>query len=284
MQTPECGWTRIVVEKPFGRDLATYQELQHALSNCFDESILYRIDHYLAKTMVEQIIPLRQKNLWKKRVSSVYIVWKETHSLKTRGGGYFDHYGIVRDVVQNHLLQLLTLIAMELNDVVDVSIHERKCKVLEQTRVVGPALFGQYQGYGNDVGNAKSATPTYALVRLQVNTPQWNGVPFIIEAGKALHESVCEIRLQLDSPGCVEVVVLRVQPNPAIIYYYDRYVNHSRFCSDGRGNDSYERVTLMVYDSWFSLAHCSLIVYPEQESRRCWSGASRVQARSFRFL
>jgi glucose-6-phosphate 1-dehydrogenase len=231
MQIPVRGWTRIVVEKPFGRDLATYQELQHALSNCFDDSKIYRIDHYLAKTMVEQIIPWRQNNLWKKRISSVYIVWKETNSLKSRGGGYFDHYGIVRDVVQNHLLQLLTLIAMELND--DVSIHKRKVRVLEQTRVVGPALFGQYQGYGNDVGNTKSATPTYALVQLQVNTPQWNGVPFIIEAGKALHESVCEIRLQLDSPDCVEVVVvLRIQPHPAIIYYYDRYANHSRFCSD----------------------------------------------------
>jgi len=228
MQSFEMGWTRIVIEKPFGRDLETYRDLSRSLQQYFHEFQVYRMDHYLGKSMVQGLLALRFQNTWleerlwnNRTIKSVYIVWKERDTLQGRGGGYFDAYGIVRDVVQNHLLQLLTLVAMERPDYTVDSIRNEKVRVLQNMSVIQPqdVLLGQYEGYGEDVKNNQSQTPTFALVACHVNTPRWKNVLFVMEAGKALDENVCEVRLQFHSscpamPG--NELVLRIQPNPAI--------------------------------------------------------------------
>ena len=227
LQTPTRGFTRIVMEKPFGRDLYSYRELRTSLGNVCPEPYLYRIDHYLGKTVVQGLWTLRFTNKWlesiwsNKTIRSVYIVWKEMDSLENRGGGYFDNYGIVRDVLQNHLLQLLTLVAMErpAGDTVD-AVRNAKICVLETMDVIQQenVLLGQYNGYGMHVNHVESTTPTYAMVACRVRTPRWNHVPFVMEAGKALNENVCEVRMQFHSSknAPVNELVLRLQPNPAV--------------------------------------------------------------------
>jgi glucose-6-phosphate 1-dehydrogenase len=228
MQTPDRGFTRIVIEKPFGRDLRSYKILSASLSQYFNEQQLYRIDHYLGKSVVPTIGILQYSNVWLtsiwnyKHISAVYIVWKERHSLEKRGGGYFDNFGIVRDVLQNHLLQLLTLVAMEqpVSDKVD-GIRNAKMKVLENMEILHSenVFLGQYEGYGKHVNSVASTTPTYGMVVCRVNTPRWQGVPFVMEAGKALDENGCEVRMKFHNSVenmPANALVLRLQPDPAI--------------------------------------------------------------------
>jgi len=224
-------WNRVILEKPFGRDLATYETLSKNLSRIFHESQMFRIDHYLGKEMVRSIPSFRFTNSWTKSIWShehiehVLIVMKEDFGTEGRGG-YFDHYGIVRDVMQNHLLQLLTLIAME--DVMEeegdkheniaigttkdetrkvmMGVRDAKVKVLDKIRPPSfpdDCVLGQYEGYSEDptVTNKNTVTPTYAAVRLYVDNDRWRGVPFILVAGKALDESKVEVRLVLRDGG-----------------------------------------------------------------------------------
>jgi len=238
------GWTRVIIEKPFGHDAASSQKLSDHLASLFKEEELYRIDHYLGKEMVQNLMTLRFGNrifspTWNREcISSVLISFKEPFGTMGRGG-YFDHSGIIRDVMQNHLMQILSLVAMEK----PASIHpddirNEKVKVL---RCISPLklediVLGQYIGDPEGEGDAKlgylddptvpegSVTATYALAVLKINNERWDGIPFILRCGKALNERKAEVRIQYrDVPGDIfsgklkrNELVIRVQPGEAV--------------------------------------------------------------------
>lgn len=233
--------TKIIIEKPFGRDLETSRELQKVIAPLFSEQEIYRIDHYLGKEMVKSILILRFANLfmtacWTNHyVSSVQITFKETFGTEGRGG-YFDSYGIIRDVIQNHLLQVLSLIAMERPvSFSPEDIRDEKVKVLKAISFVEEqdVVLGQYTqsedgskpAYTDDetIKNKDSKTPTFACVCVKIHNERWEGVPFILKAGKALDQQKVEVRLQLKdvAQGMFDNIarnelVLTVQPSEAI--------------------------------------------------------------------
>ncbi|XP_064632147.1 glucose-6-phosphate 1-dehydrogenase-like isoform X2 [Lineus longissimus] len=239
-------WSRLIVEKPFGRDSQSSAELSNHLSSLFKEEQLYRIDHYLGKEMTQNILTLRFANrlfgpVWNRdNISSVMISFKEPFGTQGRGG-YFDEFGIIRDVMQNHLLQLLCLTAMEkpcslqAEDIRDEKVKVLKCMPeLKMENLV----IGQYTGnpagpsedsrlgYLDDPTVPKgSTTGTYACGALYVNNERWDGVPFILRCGKALNERKAEVRIQFrDVPGDIfangecqrNELVMRVQPGEAV--------------------------------------------------------------------
>lgn len=238
------GWNRIIVEKPFGRDLQSSQELSAHFSSLFSESQIYRIDHYLGKEMVQNLMVLRFGNrifgpIWNRdSVACVVLIFKEPFGTQGRGG-YFDDFGIIRDVMQNHLLQMLCLVAMEKpastspDDVRDEKVKVLKCIA---PVVASDVVLGQYVGnpegdehsklgYQDDPTVPKgSCTPTFATAVLYVQNERWDGVPFILRCGKALNERKAEVRLQFtDVPGDIfnqrcqrNELVVRVQPDEAI--------------------------------------------------------------------
>ncbi|KAF2881870.1 hypothetical protein ILUMI_24302 [Ignelater luminosus] len=238
------GWTRIIVEKPFGKDFDSAQKLSDHLASLFTEQQLYRIDHYLGKEMVQNLMTLRFGNrifnpTWNRdNIASILISFKEPFGTEGRGG-YFDEYGVIRDIMQNHLLQILTLVAMEKPASCQPDdIRNEKVKVL---RCIKPlttdnVVLGQYVGDPNGEGEAKlgylddktvpegSTTPTFAVGVLHINNERWDGVPFILRCGKALNERKAEVRVQFkDVPGDIfegkpkrNELVIRVQPGEAL--------------------------------------------------------------------
>ncbi|KAG7664494.1 ZWF1 [[Candida] subhashii] len=232
--------TRIIVEKPFGHDLASARELQKDLAPLFTEDELYRIDHYLGKEMVKNLLVVRFGNtlfggVWNRNnISSVHISFKEAFGTEGRGG-YFDSIGIVRDVMQNHLLQVLTLLTMERPVSFDPeAVRDEKVKVLKAMAPIDTEdlLLGQYvksedgtkPGYlDDDTVKPDSKCVTYAAIKCEIHNERWEGVPIIMRAGKALQESKVEIRIQFKpvARGMFKEIsrnelVLRIQPNEAI--------------------------------------------------------------------
>jgi glucose-6-phosphate 1-dehydrogenase len=216
MQNEATGWTRLIVEKPFGRDSASFEVLNTTLSSHFTENHLYRIDHYLGKEMVQNLSVLRFSNTWFEKIwnaeniECVILTFKEPFGTEGRGG-YFDQYGIIRDILQNHLLQVLTLLAMEAPTTVEgpnsgKAIRDAKVAVLNAIQPIEleDCVLGQYEGYSDDptILNKDTNCPTFAMVRLKINTPRWHGVPFIMKAGKAMNERKAEMRIQFkDAPA-----------------------------------------------------------------------------------
>lgn len=213
------GHVRLIVEKPFGRDLQSSTELSAALRPLFCEDEIFRIDHYLGKEMVKNLLILRFANIffnavWSRTyIKSVQIVFKETLGVEGRGG-YFDEFGIIRDVMQNHLLQMLAIVAMDRPASLSAAdIRNEKVKVLRSIRParLGDLVLGQYTksadgsraGYSEDeTVPSSSNTPTFTMATLYVRNERWDGVPFILRCGKALNEQKAEIRIQFDDvPG-----------------------------------------------------------------------------------
>ena len=203
------GWRRIVVEKPFGYDLATAQSLNRVLHNVFDESQVYRIDHYLGKETAQNILFMRFANtifepVWNRsHISNVQVTVAETVDVGTRAG-YYDGSGVMRDMVQNHMLQLLSLIAMEPPSAFDaVALRNEKVKVLQAARAIRLAdtVRAQYDGYRGAEGVAPdSSTPTYSALKLFIDNWRWKDIPFYLRSGKAMRQKTTQVNIQFKRP------------------------------------------------------------------------------------
>ncbi|KAJ3007241.1 Glucose-6-phosphate 1-dehydrogenase [Thoreauomyces humboldtii] len=240
------GNNRLVVEKPFGKDSESSRELATALAANWQEDEIYRIDHYLGKEMVKNLMILRFANMFfssvwnRQHIDNVQITFKEQIGTQGRGG-YFDEFGIIRDVMQNHLLQILTIVAMEKPVSLDAEdIRNEKVKVLRAIKPLTQSdmLLGQYgrskdgkeEGYLDDKGVPKdSTTATFAVGAFYIKNERWDGVPFILKCGKALDAAKTEIRVQFqDVPGNIypdtmrNELVVRVQPEEAV---YMKFMN-----------------------------------------------------------
>ncbi|EEB07214.1 glucose-6-phosphate 1-dehydrogenase [Schizosaccharomyces japonicus yFS275] len=237
---PENGIMRVIMEKPFGHDLKSAKELQAQLDPLLTEEELYRIDHYLGKEMVKNISFLRFANpvlahIWNKNsIANVQVTFKE--SIGTEGrGGYFDSSTIIRDVIQNHLIQVVTLLAMEIpSSFNSEDVRDEKVKVLKRMRVgdIKDIVLGQFTksedgskpGYLDDKTVPEgSRCPTFAAIPFFIDNERWKGVPFLLKAGKALNQSKVEIRIQLkdSAAGLFDDIyrnelVIRIQPDEAV--------------------------------------------------------------------
>ncbi|KAF9909715.1 Glucose-6-phosphate 1-dehydrogenase [Linnemannia zychae] len=236
------GINRLIVEKPFGMDLESSRTLSKALGALYREDEIYRIDHYLGKEMVKNIMILRFTNqifgsCWDRdHISNVQITFKEKIGTEGRGG-YFDEFGIMRDVMQNHLFQILSLIAMESPASLNAEdIRNAKVDVLRQIPPVveSEVLLGQYgksedgslPSYLDDETVPKgSKTATFAAAAFHIHNPRWEGVPFVLKCGKALDQQKVEIRIQFKDMGtnlfqkdvaARNELVIRVQPEEAV--------------------------------------------------------------------
>lgn len=252
------GWTRIIVEKPFGTDLQSARALQHEVDQVFEEQQVYRIDHYLGKEPVQDIMALRFANvifepIWNRNfVDSVQITSAETIGVEERGG-YYDNAGALRDMIQNHVMNLLALVAMEPPASADAdAIRTEKFKVFESIREVKdedvPSISarGQYDAGTIDgspvIGYRKepnvgpdSNTETYAAVKLYVDNWRWAGVPFYLRSGKRLARKVSEIavtfksiphRLYGEKTDAIEpnVLVVKIQPDEGVSLRFEAKV------------------------------------------------------------
>jgi glucose-6-phosphate 1-dehydrogenase len=251
----EYGWTRIVLEKPFGRDLESANALNEVVHRVFDEKTVYRIDHYLGKETVQNILVFRFSNslfepVWNRNyIDYVEITAAETVGVENRAA-FYEETGALRDMVANHLLQLLALTAMEPPLAFDAdSVREQKVQVFRSIRpmsVEDVARFtvrGQYgsgmidgkrvPGYRQEPGvNPSSITETYAAVRFQIENWRWAGVPFYIRTGKRLRRNLTEIRVHLkptpqalfaSAPSVIapNVITISIQPDEGISIAFD---------------------------------------------------------------
>jgi glucose-6-phosphate 1-dehydrogenase len=250
-QSPEEGFARIIVEKPFGHDLASARDLNSDIATAFTEDQIFRIDHYLGKETVQNVLVFRLANgifepMWNRRyVDHVQITAAESIGLEGRGG-YFDTSGTTRDMFQSHLLQLLTLVAMEPPVAFEArAVHDEKVKVLRSIKMPDPeelrrnSVRAQYvdgavagvpvPGYRSEEGIASTSdTETYVSVRLELDNWRWAGVPFYIRTGKRLPKRATEVAIVFKRPPFSlfeksgvpslesNVLAIRIQPDEGI--------------------------------------------------------------------
>ncbi len=282
------GWTRIVLEKPFGRDLASAQELNEIVSHVFDEEAVYRIDHYLGKETVQNIILFRFGNsmfepIWNRNyIDYVEITAAETLGVESRAG-FYEETGALRDMVANHLLQLVTLTAMEPPIAFDQhSVREQKVQVLRsihpmtKEQVAERTIRGQY-GPGTIDGKAvpgyrqeenvkpNSVTETFVAVEFHVDNWRWAGVPFYVRSGKRLANTMTEVAVHFKrtpqalfalTPGDVHhnIITMRIQPNEGISLNFEAKtpgpaMRASRVTMDFSYRDAFGTATPVAYET-----------------------------------
>jgi glucose-6-phosphate 1-dehydrogenase len=283
-----CGqgsekWTRLAIEKPFGKDLDTARHLDKLLAKIFEERQIYRVDHYLGKETMQNMLAFRFANsifepVWnKEHIDHVQITWAEKEGVRTHGRT-FDGLGMLRDVGQNHLLQMLATVAMEQpNGFFKESVRDARANAIKAIRCpkvneVKDLVFrGQYQGYRQENNvDPKSQSETFVAAKLFVDTPRFKDVPFYVRAGKKMAEEVMEINIVFKQTchilfkeyGCPEVgniLTIRIQPNEGItlrviakkpgnslsLGTVDMHFSyHQTF--GGHGADAYEKILLDI--------------------------------------
>ena len=286
------AWSRLVIEKPFGKDLVTARKLNNKLLEVFEERDIYRIDHYLGKEMIQNIMVIRFSNyifesIWNnKYIDNVQISLTESLGVGTRGG-YYEQSGAMRDMVQNHIIQILSLVAMEppINLKTD-SIRTEKQKVIESIEEITPeflrdnVVFGQYGrgyiegqpvvGYREEENVPKdSNTETFVAMKLHINNFRWAGTPFYIRTGKRMGTSSAEIVIQFkkmpkllyfDDKNYQEpnLLVIRIQPNVGVYFQFNTkdFQTHNEivpikmdtsYANPGQGNTP-EAYERLIYD------------------------------------
>ena len=239
---PEGAWRRLIVEKPFGHDLGSAKELNSRIHAVFREEDTYRIDHYLGKETVQNILALRFGNgifepLWNRRyVNHVQITAAESIGVEGRGG-YYQEAGALRDMIQNHLLQVMATVAMEPSAVFEPdAVRDERAKLLRSIKIMRPdevdqyAVAGQYKGFRQEPGvNPDAQTDTYAAGTFFVDNWRWAGVPFFIRSGKKLPKRVTDIAIQFNQAPLAlfgsgdgeqkarpNLLILRIQPEEGI--------------------------------------------------------------------
>lgn len=240
-----CGqgsekWTRLAIEKPFGKDLDTARALDKKLSHIFEEKQIYRVDHYLGKETVQNMLAFRFANsifepIWNKQyIDNVQITFAEKKGIGTRGK-FFDGVGMLRDVSQNHLLQLLATVAMEQpKSFTKESVRDERVKAIKAIRQMNPkevqenVVRGQYAKYTSEKDVSRdSRTETYAAMKLYVDTDRFSDIPFYLRAGKMMEKDLVEIKVVFKQTchilfkeyGCPEVgnvLTIRIQPDEGI--------------------------------------------------------------------
>jgi glucose-6-phosphate 1-dehydrogenase len=234
---------RVIVEKPFGRDLATAQALDRTLHAVFPESSIFRIDHYLGKEAVQNILYFRFANtflepIWnREHIRDIQITMAEDFGVQGRGG-FYEEVGAIRDVIQNHLLQVIALLAMDAPAGHDpATLQAEKLRIFRAMRPLDPndVVRGQFRGYRQESGVAKdSQIETFAALRLHIDTWRWADVPFYIRAGKCLPITATEVRITLrrpplaifDSSDAMPANYFRLRLSPEVVICTGALVKH----------------------------------------------------------
>ncbi len=232
------GWTRVLVEKPFGNDIEGARSLDKKLGKLFKEEQIFRIDHYLAKEALQNILSFRFSNtlfepLWNsKYIDAVHIKLLEKNEMEGRGE-FYDKLGALKDVGQNHILQMLALVAMERPENLDaLSIRKERAKIINKIEQIDPKKMlenivrSQYNGYTQEKGvKANSNTETYFRIETYIDSQRWKDIPFYLESGKAQKENKSEIDIYFkndikgdrdDNPDNQNILTFRIQPDEGI--------------------------------------------------------------------
>jgi glucose-6-phosphate 1-dehydrogenase len=222
--------SRLLIEKPFGYDLLSAEELITTISKQFSERQIFRIDHYLAKETVQNIVTFRFNNIFEKvwdreHISHILITAAETIDIEGRAI-FYEQVGALRDIIQSHLLQLLAVTTLDIPErLSSTRLHEAKLKLLDSVEPVSVdhinehSVRGQYEGYEKDVNNPNSATETFAALRLHIDSDRWRDVPILIRTGKSLAKKITEIKIVFKADhrdGSTNILTFRIQPHEGI--------------------------------------------------------------------
>lgn len=237
-------WEKIIYEKPFGNVLSSAKEINKTIDKVFSEENVYRVDHYLGKELVGNIALLRFTNwifepLWNnKNIDSVQVICDENFGIKKRGN-YFDKYGAIKDMFQNHILQILALVAMEPpKSISGEYLRNEKVKVLKKTSVED-ILLGQYDGYEKEIGvRQDSDTETFFVAKIFVDNKRWKGVPFFVRTGKSLNKKEVVVHIKFKKVKCLlskncpddnNYLTIRIEPNEGFSFELNSKSLHKSF-------------------------------------------------------